>query len=63
VLEGRRFEVADRYRHLSRIEIRYAGWDLSHVYLVDEHTGMILGRLYPQDKGANARAYVGRGIL
>jgi putative transposase len=54
VIEGRRFEVPDRYRHLSRIEIRYADWDLSHVYLVDEHTGMILCRLHPQDKRGNA---------
>src|SRR5262249_25853373 len=53
VIEGRRLEVPDRYRHLTHIEIRYASWDLSHVYLVDKRTGMILCRLYPH-KRANA---------
>jgi putative transposase len=54
VLEGRRFEVPDRYRLLSQLEVRYADWDLSHVHLVDERTGTVLCRLYPQDKHANA---------
>ena len=54
VIEGRRFEVPNRYRHLTRIEIRYAGWDLGLVHLVDERTGMVLCRLYPQDKTLNA---------
>jgi len=54
VIEGRRFEVPNRYRHLTRIEVRYAGWDLGLVYLVDERTGNVLARLYPQDKTSNA---------
>src|SRR5271166_5438288 len=54
VIEGRRFEIPNRYRHLSRIEVRYAGWDLGLVHLVDEHTGKALSRLYPQDKTENA---------
>jgi len=54
VLEGRRFEVPDRYRHLSRLEVRYASWDLSLVHLVDEHTGTVLCRLFPQDLVQNA---------
>jgi putative transposase len=54
VVEGRRFEVPNRYRHFTRIEIRYASWDLAHIYLVDEHTGAVLCRLYPQDKTHNA---------
>ena len=33
VIEGRRFEIPNRYRHLSRIEVRYAGWDLGLVRL------------------------------
>ena len=39
VIDGRRFEVPNRYRHLSRIEVRYASWDLGLVHLVDERTG------------------------
>lgn len=54
VIEGRRFEIPNRYRHLSRLEVRYAGWDLGLVHLVDEHTGTVLCRLYPQDKTQNA---------
>ena len=54
VIEGRRFEVPNRYRHLTRIEVRYAGWDLSTIHLVDERTGNVLVRLYPQDKTQNA---------
>ena len=55
VIENRRFELPSRYRHLTRIEVRYAGWDLSTVHLVDEKTGNVLARLYPQDKAANAQ--------
>jgi putative transposase len=54
VLEGRRFEVPDRYRHLNELEVRYASWDLSIVHLMDERTGKVLCRLFPQDKTQNA---------
>lgn len=54
VIAGRRFEVPNRYRHLTTLEVRYADWDLSLVHLVDEQTGTVLCRLFPQDKAANA---------
>jgi putative transposase len=53
-LEARRFELPSRYRHLDHVTIRYASWDLSWVHLVDERTGVVLCRLYPLDKAANA---------
>jgi putative transposase len=53
-LDGRRFEIPSRYRHLDRVTIRRASWDLSWVHLVDERTGANLCRLYPLDKAANA---------
>ena len=53
-LEGKRFEVPNRYRHLERLRVRYARWDLRSVDLVDPHTLAILGPLYPLDKAANA---------
>jgi putative transposase len=53
-IEGRRFEVPNRYRHLSVLEVRFAAWDLTQVHLVDPHTGTVLCRLFPQDKAANA---------
>src|SRR5436305_564680 len=48
------FEVPNRYRHLKHIEVRYAAWNLGLVHLVDERTGHVLARLYPQDKTQNA---------
>jgi transposase InsO family protein len=53
-VEGRRFELPARYRHLDRVSVRYARWDLSAVDLVDPHTGAILTALYPLDKHRNA---------
>jgi len=53
-LDGRRFELPSRYRHLDHVTIRRASWDLSWVHLVDERTGAVLCRLYPLDKAANA---------
>jgi putative transposase len=54
VIEGRRFEVPSRYRHLSLLEVRFAAWDLTQVHLVDPQIGTVLCRLFPQDKAANA---------
>jgi hypothetical protein len=56
VIDTRRFEVPSRYRHLRELHVRYASWDLSQVHLLDERSGKILCRLYPQDKQHNARA-------
>lgn len=56
VIDTRRFEVPNRYRHLRDLHVRYASWDLSQVHLLDERSGQILCRLYPQDKQHNARA-------
>lgn len=54
VIDGRRFEVPNRYRHFDHIDIRYASWDLTQVHLADERTGRVLCRLFPQDRTANA---------
>jgi hypothetical protein len=51
---ARRFEVPLRFRHLRQLHIRYASWDLRGVWLVDEHAGTVLERLYPLDKTKNA---------
>jgi hypothetical protein len=53
-VDGHRFEIPSRYRHLTQVEIRYASWNLNEVHLVDERTGHVLCRLFPQDKAANA---------
>lgn len=53
-IAGRRFEVSSHYRHLEKLTVRYARWDLSFALLIDPHTNSCLERLYPQDKSANA---------
>ncbi len=53
-LEGVRFELPSRYRHLKRVHLRYASWDLSQVFLADPDSGQVLCRLFPQDKHRNA---------
>ena len=51
---AQRFEVPNRYRHLRELIVRYASWDLSIVHLVDDRSGQLLCRQYPQDKTRNA---------
>lgn len=53
-VEGRRYEVPSAYRHLKRISVRYADWDLSRILLVNQQSGDILGRIYPRDMEKNA---------
>ncbi len=53
-LDGRRFELPSRYRHRDRVAVRWARWDLGHVYLVDDRSGAVLCRLFPLDRTANA---------
>jgi len=53
-IKSRRFEVPSRYRHLQRLAVRYASWDLSRVYLVDEHTNTVLCQLFPLDRARNS---------
>jgi putative transposase len=53
-LEGRRFEIPSRFRHVRRVHVRYARWDLTAVDMVDERTGVVLAPLYPQDKAQNS---------
>ena len=55
-IAGRRFEVPSRYRHLERITVRYASWDLSRVSLIDERADTVLCQLYPLDKARNSDA-------
>lgn len=54
VVEGVRYEIPDRYRHLQLVHVRYARWDLSNVDLVCPKTDRILAALTPLDKAKNA---------
>lgn len=53
-LDGARFEIPARYRHLAVVHLRYARWDLARVDLVDQRTGAVLCPVKPLDKSANA---------
>jgi putative transposase len=53
-LEGQRFELHNRWRHMPQVLLRYASWDLKYVWLIDDRTGQVVDRLFPQDKSANA---------
>lgn len=53
-VQGTRFEVPSCFRHLERLSVRYARWDLSCVALCDPHTEQPVATLYPLDKTANA---------
>jgi len=57
-IDGRRFEVPNQYRHLARLDVRYAAWDLTQVHLVDERLGQVLCRLFPQDMPSRAKPSV-----
>jgi hypothetical protein len=56
-IHNKRFEIPSRFRHLRRLHIRYQSWDLSLAYLVDERSGNMLARIYPQDKIKNAQGH------
>jgi transposase InsO family protein len=53
-VRGQRFEIPSRYRHLERVRLRFARWDLRSVDLIDARRGNVLCALYPLDKSANA---------
>jgi putative transposase len=53
-IDGVRFEIPSRFRHLHKLRLRYASWDLTRVFLVDEKSEVELARLFPIDKARNA---------
>jgi hypothetical protein len=53
-IEGVRFEIPGRFRHLRRLTVRYARWNLREVHLVDERSGTLLAPIYPLNKASNA---------
>jgi transposase InsO family protein len=55
-IEGIRFEIPARFRHLKRVAVRYARWDLARAWLWDEVRGVVLAPLFPLDKSKNADA-------
>lgn len=56
-IEGVRFEIPNRFRHIERLTVRYARWDLCSADLVDERTNAMLATIHPLNKLANAEGY------
>jgi len=56
-IEGVRFEIPDRFRQFNKLTLRYARWDLGHVWLVDPRNETTLSRLFPLDKARNADGF------
>jgi len=54
---GRRFEVPDRFRHMDRLAIRFAEWDLRQIWIVDPRTDTVLDRCLPLDRARNAEGF------
>ena len=55
-IEGVRFEIPNRFRHIQRLHLRYARWDLSTADVADERTGTLLATVRPLNKVKNAEA-------
>ena len=53
-IDGVRFELPGAYRHLQRLTLRYARWDLAVAYLCDPRSDQVLCALHPLDKRANS---------
>lgn len=53
-LEGRRFEIPSRFRHIERVTVKYAAWNLGFVHIVDPRSGEPMARIFPLDKIANS---------
>jgi hypothetical protein len=52
-----RFEIPNRFRHIERLTVRYARWNLSSADLVDERTDAMLATIHPLNKLANAEGH------
>lgn len=53
-VHGIRFEVPSLYRHLEKVHVRVARWDLTRVTMVDPRHGHVLAKLHPLDRQRNA---------
>jgi hypothetical protein len=53
-IQGVRFEIPDRFRGFKKLRVRYARWNLGHVWLLDPRSETTLARLFPLDKAKNA---------
>lgn len=55
-IEGKRFEVPAQFAHFRDLYVRFARWDLSQIWLADDHDHLV-ARLLPLDRAANATGH------
>lgn len=55
-IQGVRFEIPSRFRHVEHLWVRYQSWDRSQAFLVDGRTDNPLADIYPQNKTKNFNA-------
>lgn len=53
-LDGVRFEIPARMRHVRKLVLRHRSWDHSVAYVVDPRTDAVLARIHPLDKARHA---------
>jgi len=53
-LENHRYEIPSSFRHLKRVPVRYASWDLTNGFLLSRQSGEIISRIFPRDLEKNA---------
>jgi putative transposase len=53
-LDGVRFEVPMRFRHMERLTLAYARWDLSKASIIDPNTRQVTVDIFPLDKVKNS---------
>lgn len=53
-IDGTRFELPQRLRHLLDVTVAYATWDLSFAHVIDSRSGHEVAAIHPIDKAKNA---------
>ncbi len=53
-VDGVRYEIPERLRHMSEVFVRVARWNHANAHVVDPTTGKIVAPILPLDKTANA---------
>ncbi len=53
-VDGIRFEVPARFRHIPKLVLRYQSWNRSMMFIIDEKNETLLATIYPVDKQKNA---------
>ena len=53
-IEGVHFQIPMKFRHMERLTLAYARWDLSEASIVDPNTREIIVDIFPVDKTRNS---------